>query len=278
MTIDNPPAPPKPALAPTALPLPPQEQTPSEVQAALAEAAARHAETAAALAAAQEAFDEADRQRAFALSEEEKRRALEEQAHIDDLRRVLPQTEDDADRYRRLFREACVSENERPIDMGQVLDAFVQWGRAREIAHRMRQAILAHDAQQSRDDYESWVRRVHGWNELLRSVQPWHQGGTLGGAEADLDGLAKINARIVEESQDAPRPLHRDATDVTTPFIEDLGLRDPHAAAADQVFNAPLHALEFGDEFSAAVADAAKDFARTALSTLRANRTAGGQR
>lgn len=278
MTINNPPAPPKPALVRTALPLPPQEQSPAEVQAALDEAAARHAETAAALAAAQQAFDEADRQREFALSEEEKRRALEEQAHIDDLRRVLPQTEDDADRHRRLFREACASENEEPIDMTRVLDAFVQWGRFRETAHRMRQQILAHDAQQSRDDYESWVRRVHGWNELLRSVQPWHQGGTLGGADTDLDGLAKVNARIAEESQEAPRQLHRDATDVTTPFIEDLGLRDPHVAAADQVFAAPLHALDFGDEFSAAVDEDSKDWSRTALSSLRAQRANGDRR
>lgn len=265
---------PRPALVPTALPLPPQEQSPAEVQAQLDAAKRAHEEAAAALAAAQDHFDAAERQREYALSEEQKRRAIEAEAHINDLRRILPFSEDDADRFRRRFREAVAEE---PMELSRVFEAFTYWARHREVASRMRQQILLHDSQQSRDDYELWMRRVFGWTELLRTVTSWRKGGVLPGEDDDLEGLAKVNERIVEESQDAPRPLVRDATDLSTPFIEDLGLRDPQSAAIDGVFTQPLLALDFGAEFSVAVDDAAKDWARDALSTLRSNRTAGGQ-
>lgn len=266
---NSPPAPPKPAIVPTSSPLAPQVQTPEQVKSALADAAARHAETAAALAAAQNAFDEADRRRQYALSEEEKRRALEQEARVNELRRVLPQTEDDATRFQRLFREACAEE---PIDMSRVLEAFTYWGRYREVAARMRSEVLRHDSQQSRDDYELWMRRISGWSDVIRSVTSWRKGGTLAGEDDDLEGLAKVNARINEESQSAPRPLNREAADLSTPFIEDMGLRDPLVASIDGVIAQPVLALEFGTEFSAAVAAAASSWARNALSSLSSSR------
>ncbi|WP_372968535.1 hypothetical protein [Microbacterium sp.] len=139
----------------------------------------------------------------------------------------------------------------------------------------MRQQILLHDSQASREDYELWVRRVAGWNELIRSVTSWRKGGVLPGEDDDPDGLAKVNARIVEESQAAPRPLTRDATDLSTPWIENLGLRDPQMAGIDQVFAVQDHALDFGDAFSEAVDSAAKDHARNVLSSLRQQRANG---
>lgn len=271
MTTDNLPAP-KPALTPTALPLSPQELSPAEVQAQLEAAKRARDEAAAALAAAQDHFDAAERQREYALSEEQKRKALEDEAHINDLRRILPVTEDDADRFRRRFYEACAEE---PIDMARVLESFMYWSRYREVASQMRQEILRHDSQQSRDDYERWVRRIEGWNELIRSVTSWLKGGVLAGEDDDLEGLAEVNKRIVEESQDAPRPLVRDAADRSTPFIEDLGLRDPQMASIDQVLTPPPSALEFSEAFSEAVAEAARDWSRNALNTLRSQRAEG---
>lgn len=271
MTIDNLPAP-KRALIPTALPLAPQDIHPDELKVILGEAAERHAEAEAALAAAQDHFDAAERQREYALSEEQKRLALEEEAHVNDLRRVLPQTEDDADHQRRLFREACAEE---PMDLSRVLESFLYWGRYRETATRMRQAILLHDSQQSREDFELWIRRVAGWGELIRSVTSWRKGGVLPGEDDDLDGLAAVNVRINQESQEAPRPLNRDAADLSTPYVEDLGLRDPQIAAIDTVFVQPTHALNFGEVFSEAVDSAAKDWARDALSSIKAQHAKG---
>lgn len=272
MTIDNPPAPPKPALVPTALPLPPQEQSPAEVRAQLEAARLAHEEATAALAAAEDHFAAAERQRDYALSAEQKRKALEEQAIIAEMRRILPFSEDDADRFRQRFREAVAEE---PMEFPRVLEFFRYWARHREVASRMRQQILLHDAQQSRDDYELWLRRVSGWNELIRTVTTTAKGGVLLGAEDDLDGLKEINSRIVEESADAPRPLVREAADFSTVFVEDLGLRDPNMASIDQVITQPPHALEFGVEFSAAVDDAAKDWSRAALTAIREQHTDG---
>lgn len=261
---------PRPALVPTALPLPPQELSPAEVQAQLEAAKRAHAEAQAALTAAQDHFDAAERQREYALTQEQKREALELEAHINDLRRVLPYSEDDAERFRNRFREAVA---EDPIDMARVLEAFTYWARNREVASRMRKQILLHDSQQDRDDYELWFRRTAGWAELIRTVTSWRKGGVLPGEDDDMAGLAAVNERINEESKDAPRPLNRDAADQSTPFVEDLGLRDPNLAGIDQVFSMVPQALDFGAEFSAAVDEAAKDWARDALTTLRANRT-----
>lgn len=249
---------------PTSLPLSPQDIHPGELAVILAEAAERHAEAAAALAAAQDHFDAAERLREYALTEEQKRREREEEARIGKLRDLFPVVLDDVDRYRRGFYAACAEE---VIDFASVAEWFAAWAKNRALAGRMQQTILLHDSQRSREDYETWMRRIAGWNELIRSVTSFHKGGVLNGYDDDLDALAAVNVRINQESAAAPRPLRREAHDQSTPFIEDLGLRDPAAAGTDMMIHGATFAtaLEFNTEFSRAIAEAASSWARRAV-------------
>jgi hypothetical protein len=245
---------PAPAFVPTTTPLPPQSVDPGELAVILAEAAARHAEAEAALAAAQDHFDAANLQREYALSEEQKRRDLEEEARVGALRAEYPSHNDAVAEARRQFLAAF---DEEEIDFERVFRLYVEWQRSGFLAARVKQQILAYDAGQSSDVYESWMRRISGWTELIRSVLSWEHGGVPSNTEDDLDGLAAVNLRINQESQSAPRPLNRDARDQSTPFIEDLGLRDPASASADQIFGHQFEGVFFDKAFSEGVAQAA---------------------
>jgi hypothetical protein len=259
MTLESVPAP-KPALIPTTVPLPPQTLRPEEVEALVTEAAARHAEAEEALAAAQDLFDQAERAREYALSEEQKRQEREEQFRIEKMRTLFAAVEDDAQRMRRLFKQACAAED---IDFADVLGYFTYWSRYRATSARLRDAIIRYDSSRDADSFRQWLFRIEAWNNLIRSVTSWRKGGVLGGEADDLQGLAEVNARINQESQSAPRALNRDAHDQSTPFVEDLGIRDPSRASWD-LLSGPQRALEFSVEFSAAIAESADDWARRA--------------
>jgi hypothetical protein len=255
-------------LIPTALPLPLQDIHPDELKVILAEAAARHKEAEAALQAAQDHFDAADRQRQYALSEEQKRQQREEQSRINRLRELVPHLQDDAERFARQFREACAEET---VQSDRVLGWFVMWSRTRMLAHKAREVVVRYDAEQSREDYISWERRVWGWGQLIRSVTSYRKGGALLGDADDVDGLAAVNLRIAEESKDAPRALTRDPSDETTPFVEDLGVRDPARTGLYNIGNGDFRALEFNDEFSKAVYEASTSWARQAIDSISAD-------
>ncbi|UIN31890.1 hypothetical protein [Microbacterium binotii] len=249
-------------LIPTSLPLPPQDIHPDELAVILAEAAERHEEATAALAAAQDHFDAAERQREYALTEEQKRVAREAHFRIDRMRGLVAQLEDDAERFARKFREACAAE---APDSNQIMELFMVWSRYRTAAHTWREIVVRYDTQQSRDDYIAWERRIAGWAELIRSVTSIWNGGVLSGQQDDVDGLAAVNLRIAEESKLAPRPVVREATDTSVPFVEDLGIRDPARAG---MYIAPLQALEFNLEFSKAVHDASIAWVRESVDAV----------
>ena len=253
---------PKPAFLPTAAPLPAQDIDPPELAVILAEAEARRAEAEAALAAAQDHFDAAERQHAYALTEEQKRREREEEFRIDWMRKLYSAVSDDVARFQRLFDQSCAEET---ISMDRVVKNFAMWGRYRAVEARMRTEILRYDGSRSSETYELWIRRIAGWNELIRSVTSWRKGGVLAGEDDNLEGLAAVNARINEESNDAPRPLHRDASDLSTPFIEDLGLRSPANSSIDAMFSQGQHALDFAAEFSRAIAAGTNEYARSVV-------------
>lgn len=247
-------------LIPTSLPLSPQNIHPDELKVILAEAEARHAEAVAALAAAQDHFDAAERQRAYAITEEQKRQEREERFRIDKLRDLVPALDDDAALFARRFRAEFDQEQ---IDFDEVLFVFTAWSRYRTLAHAARDAVVRYDSQQDSDDYNLWLRRVAGWGELIRAVTSHRKGGALLGDADDVDGLAEVNARIEEESNAAPRPVTRDADDVFPPLIEDLGIRNPAIAA---FYQQPLIALDFSHEISKAMQEASGSWARRALS------------
>lgn len=265
MTPPNDSAAPAPTLLPTALRLPPQDIHPDELKVILAEAAERHAEAAEALAAAQDSFDAAERQREYAITEEQKLLEREDQARIEMLRKLFPTLVDDVARFKDRFYAVCAEE---ATNSQVIVEAFVVWARYHATVGLMRQTILRYDSERSREAWASWVHRISGWNELIRSVTSWRKGGVLQSEDDDLDGLAAVNARIVQESQAAPRPLHRDATDLSTPYVEALGLRDPAIAGIDLAFTAGDTPLEFGTEMSRAIIQGASSWASWAVSDM----------
>lgn len=256
----------KPAFVPTTAPLPPQAIDPGELAVILAETAARHAEAEAALAAAQDHFDAANQEREYALTEDQKRRDREEEARINTLRTEYPIYTDKVAEARRLFYAAF---EEDEVDTARVMQLYVEWQRNGFLASHVKQEILRYDALQSNEAYETWIRRIAGWVELIRSVMSWQHGGVPSNTEDDFDGLAAVNLRINQESQAAPRPLNRDPQDQSTPFIEDLGLRSPKNAGFDQIFGAEFQGIFFDAAFSEAVAQAAATRARRLVPTRK---------
>lgn len=249
-------------LIPTSLPLSPQNIHPDELKVILAEAEARHAEAVAALEAAQDHFDAAERQRAYALTEEQKRLEREDRFRIDKLRGMVPVLDDDAARFARRFRAEFDQEQ---IDFTNVLFLFTAWSRYRTLAHAARTAVIRYDSQQDTDDYNAWMRRIAGWGQLIRAVTSHRNGGALLGDADDAEGLAEVNARIEEESKEAPRPVTRDADDTLPPMIEDLGIRNPALAG---FYHQPLIALELNLEISKAMQEASEAWASRAISHI----------